>query len=120
MIIQIILISGTIALGIIALRQRVSGSALAIRRLGGVAIMVVGTVLVLWPNITTKVANAVGVGRGTDLLLYALVMAFMFTTISLHQKIYALERRLGELVRELALADATQAEPLDQDVENRD
>jgi hypothetical protein len=115
MIIKIILISGTLILGFIALRQRTSGATLAIRRLGGIGIIVVGTVLVLWPNTTTKVANAVGVGRGTDLLLYGLVMAFMFTTISIHQKLYVLDQRVTSLVRELALLEAARSENQDPD-----
>jgi hypothetical protein len=115
MIIKVILIAGTLVLGFIALRQRASGTTLAIRRLGGVGIIVVGTVLVLWPNTTTRVANAVGVGRGTDLLLYGLVMAFMFTTISIHQKLYVLEQRVTSLVRELALLEAARSENQDPD-----
>jgi hypothetical protein len=114
MIIKVILIAGTLVLGFIALRQRATGATLAIRRLGGAAIIVVGTVLVLWPNTTTTVANAIGVGRGTDLLLYALVMAFMFTTISIHQKLYVLDQRVTSLVRELALLELERTPATDQ------
>lgn len=106
MIIKVLLITGTLVLGLLALRGKMSGTSLAVRRLGGAGIIVVGTVLVLWPNLTTQVANAVGVVRGTDLLLYALVMAFMFTTVTAAQKLYDIEQRMTALTREMALLEA--------------
>lgn len=106
MIIKVLLIAGTLVLGLLAMRGTMSGTNLAVRRLGGVGIVVVGTILVLWPNLTTQVANAVGVGRGTDLLLYALVMTFMFTTVTAAQKLYDVEQKMTALTREMALLEA--------------
>jgi hypothetical protein len=106
MIIKIILISGIVLIGLVALREKVSGSSLALRRLSGAGIIVVGTVLILWPDITTVLAEWVGVGRGTDLLFYGCILVFMFTTISQGQRLYRLEQRLVNLTRELAIMEA--------------
>jgi hypothetical protein len=105
-IIKLILIAGVLVIGLLALRERVSGSTLAIRRIGGIGIIVGGTVLILWPDITSVVATKVGVGRGTDLLFYGCVLFFMFTAIAQAQRIHRLEQRTAALTREIALLEA--------------
>lgn len=105
MIIKIILISGILVIGLLALREKVSGASLAVRRLGGAGIIVVGTVLILWPGITSRAAEIVGVGRGTDLLFYGCVLFFMFTSIAQSQRLHRLEQRLVALTREIALLE---------------
>lgn len=105
MIIQVILIAGVVLIGLVALREKVSGTSLAMRRLGGMAIIAVGTVLVLWPDITSWLAERVGVGRGTDLLFYGCVLFFLFTSISQSQRLHRLEQRIAALTRETALLE---------------
>lgn len=61
---------------------------------------------VVFPNGLTKVAEAVGVGRGADLLLYILVVAFMLITVILFRRLSDLERRYVVLSRALAIRDA--------------
>ena len=63
-----------------------------------------GVVAIIWPDAVTWAANLVGVGRGTDLVLYVMVMFFLFTTASLYQRVKGLETQITVLVRELALA----------------
>ena len=105
MIIKILLIAGTLALGML-LRQRATGTNLALRRLVGAVVVVLGVVAVAFPATTVWAAHLVGVQRGTDLLLYVFVMTFLFTTVASYQRIFGLERRITELTRELALRAA--------------
>lgn len=117
MIIKILLIAGAIGFGVLVLRDSVPGHNL-VRRLMGLAVVVLGIIAVLWPMLTTDVANAVGVGRGTDLVLYVLVMVFIFNALATTQRLHRLERQLTLLTRELALRDprqspATDATPVD-------
>jgi small membrane protein len=58
---------------------------------------------VLQPDLTTRVANLVGVGRGTDLVLYILVGAFVFATLNFYLRARALEDRVVQLARAIAL-----------------
>lgn len=106
MIIKVILIMATIGLGYLAMRERSSVTTLALRRLACLALVVLGVIVILWPNLSTVMANAVGVGRGTDLLLYVGIMTFTFTTVLLYQRLHTTERRLTELVREMSLLEA--------------
>lgn len=110
MIIKVLLIAGALALGYLLLRQPGAGRTLALRRLLGLAVLAVGIAAVLFPLAVTEVANAVGVGRGTDLVLYILVMVFLFTTVSLYQRLHEMERALTTLARRLAMLDAPDAE----------
>ena len=57
-------------------------------------------------KIPQAVADAVGVTRGTDLILYALVIVFVVTTAGLYFRSRELERRLVEMVRVSAIRDA--------------
>ena len=66
---------------------------------------------VLRPDDLTIVANYVGVSRGTDLLLYLLVVAFMFTTLSSYIRFRELELRYARLARAVALQNAIAPEP---------
>jgi hypothetical protein len=104
MIIKILLIAAAFGFGVLVLRDKVPGQKLALRRIAGLAVAVAGIAAVLWPNSTTVVANAVGVGRGTDLVLYVLVMVFVYYAVAMAQRVHHLEQQLIELTRALALS----------------
>jgi len=63
------------------------------------------------PMLLQSLANVLGIGRGTDVLLYLLVFAFLGTTFFLYARTVVLQRQLTELVRVYALATATRREP---------
>ena len=106
MVIQIVLILG-VALGGGAL-MRSSGGARhqAARRLLLLGFIVLAIVSVLYPKLLTHVASWVGVGRGTDLVLYllfVLVLGFMATT---YRRFRDMEQQITVLTRRLALDEA--------------
>lgn len=103
MTIKILLIAGALAFGFLFYRRPGTGGHLAVRRILGILVVVGGIVAVLFPLAVTKVANAVGVGRGTDLVLYVSVMVFLFTSVSLYQRVSSLDQQVTELTRHLAL-----------------
>jgi hypothetical protein len=65
-----------------------------------------GIVTVLVPGFTSRVANSIGVGRGTDLLLYAFVMFSLLHVVSLSTQLRRMERQITILIRRSAIADA--------------
>ncbi len=105
MIIKVLLISATLAFGVFLLRERTPGAHLALRRIAGSALVVLGVVAIAFPDTTVWAAHLVGVKRGTDLLLYLFVMTFLFTTVACYQRIHQLDRRITDLTREIALRD---------------
>lgn len=102
MIIKILLIAGALGFGVLMLRDTVSGHNL-VRRIGGLIVVILAIIAVLWPQLTTYVANAVGVGRGTDLVLYVFVMVFIYNAVATTQRLHRLEHQVRGLTREVAL-----------------
>ncbi|HEX7322387.1 MAG TPA: DUF2304 domain-containing protein [Mycobacterium sp.] len=109
--IQVLLIAAVVALLVYLLRSRRSAQSRAWVKVGYLAFVAGGIYAVLRPDDTTVLANWLGVRRGTDLMLYALIIAFAFTTLSTYMRFRDLELRYARLVRAVALANA---QPPDQ------
>lgn len=60
------------------------------------------------PQLTQDVAGALGIGRGADVILYVFVLAFLGTSFYWYSRHVRTERRLTEVVRQLALREARQ------------
>lgn len=64
---------------------------------------VVAAIAVLWPNTTQMIADRIGIGRGTDLVVYAAVAIMFFLLFKLHIKIEKINRDVTKVVRWKAL-----------------
>ncbi|WP_166983931.1 DUF2304 domain-containing protein [Paramicrobacterium fandaimingii] len=106
MVIQIVLVVGVIAIGIFFTRPTGSDSHLALRRLFLGAFVVVAILSIIFPTWLTWFANLVGVGRGADLLLYALVLAFLVYVSTAYRRNVQINRRITQLARQITLAKA--------------
>ncbi|MEV4774288.1 DUF2304 domain-containing protein [Microbacterium sp. LWH12-1.2] len=115
--IQIVLIAGVVAIGAVFMRRTGADNHLAIRRLLFGAFVLVAIVSILFPQWLTWVANLVGVGRGTDLLLYALVLMFLVFVYTQSRRNAAHQRRLTLLARKLALLQASSPTEQPHDVD---
>jgi|SRR3989338_5251906 len=62
-------------------------------------------VAVIWPNSTTLLANALGIGRGSDLVIYISLALLFFLIFKLYIKIESLNRDVTKVVRDRALRD---------------
>lgn len=111
MIIKVLLIAGIAGAGLFASRIPGAGTGLALRRLLGAGLVIVAAVSVAFPEITNWAANLVGVGQGSNLVLYGLVVAFLFAVTALYQRISHLEGQLTQLTRAIAILSADKAEP---------
>jgi hypothetical protein len=104
--IQVLLISAVVALLVYLLRSRTNAKAKAWVKVGYVLFVIAAVYAILRPDDTTVLANWLGVDRGADLLSYALVIAFVFTTMSTYLRFKELEVRYAQLVRAVALQSA--------------
>lgn len=71
-----------------------------------VALAIAAVAAVAFPSLTTVVANMVGVGRGTDLVLYAFSACMVFVVILLYSKLARLQEIQTQLVRHLAIRES--------------
>lgn len=122
-LIQVLLLLATGGMALYFLQNRSKARAKAWVKLGFLLFIVAAVWAVLRPNDLTAVANFVGVGRGTDLVLYVLVVAFIFTTLSSYVRFREQELRYAQLARAVALQNPVlpeEAELSEPRVERRD
>ena len=106
MLIQIILVTALAVPALILLLPTRGARGLAIRRLTLLAVLLVGIVAIIWPQIPDAVARTLGVGRGADLLLYGLIVVFLSYSLSTSAHIRRVDRQISELARAHALLEA--------------
>jgi hypothetical protein len=102
LLIQFFLILGTLAIAwrlLLGYGQK----AQALRRLGLLAFMAFAIWSVLFPDIWNKLANLVGIGRGADLILYGLVVAFFSFVVTTFKRFREMEVRYTRLARRIAI-----------------
>jgi len=78
----------------------------AIKRLAFLAFIAMVIVAVLKPGWVSALAHHMGVGRGTDLVLYLLAAAFVFVSVNTYFRFKTQENRFTELARSIAIRDA--------------
>jgi hypothetical protein len=104
--IQVLLIAVVLVVGAVLVRSTANARHQAVRRLLLAALVALAVASILVPTAVTSVANLVGVGRGADLLLYGLVIAFLGFVVSSYRRARHLEETVTELARRLALDEA--------------
>jgi hypothetical protein len=105
-IIKWLLIPGIILAVVIALRSRSSLRGQARRKISAFLVVVAGVLAILFPGLLQALANAVGVVRGTDLLLYVLALVIIYQVGSSSVRFREHEARLVLLARQVALSQA--------------
>lgn len=103
MLIRLILLSMLAGIGYFAFLRR---HAFPIHIVIVLALLGGAGLLVLMPELTTRVAVAVGVGRGADLITYFVEVGFLFVILHYHAKFAEMERKIAVLTREIALLRA--------------
>lgn len=78
----------------------------AVIRILLVLFVVGAAVSVFFPQVLTWVARLVGIGRGADLLLYVLVIAFLAVVATTYRRFRQMEAQITQLSRSLALQGA--------------
>ncbi|WP_214365745.1 DUF2304 domain-containing protein [Pseudonocardia sp. H11422] len=106
MIIQFLLLLAILGLIVLFVRNRHGVRMQAGKRIGLVLFALMNIYAVLRPDDLTAVAHSLGVGRGTDLLLYTLVVAFLLAMLNYYLRFQGVDRRLTELARTLAIREA--------------
>ena len=109
-LIQVLLIIVVVAVAARLFRSR-GARAQALRRIGLLLFAACAVVSILFPDLWNRLARIAGVSRGTDMVLYALVVAFLSYTVTTYLRFRDLETRFTKLARRLAIdeAQATQS-----------
>jgi small membrane protein len=111
LIIQFGLIACVVLLFLYFLRNHGTSRAAAGVKIGFVLFLLFAIVTVISPDLLSKLATLLGVGRGTDLLLYGLVVGFGFASVNTYLRFKELELRYARLARAIAIRGAEQPAP---------
>lgn len=106
--IQAILLVLILALGIYFLRR--SRSRLA-GRVVLILFVLILSIFVLFPDITTWIANQVGVGRGTDFLFYTFALFVLYALSMIYLRLRDQDRKITQATRSLAIREARKPAP---------
>ncbi|MCG8404655.1 MAG: DUF2304 domain-containing protein [Phycisphaerales bacterium] len=74
----------------------------------GLIICVATAVVTIWPDLTARVADKLGIGRGADLVFYCAVIVMMIGFWMTYMRLRHLRRELTLLVRHTAILEAHQ------------
>ncbi|MGV8968100.1 MAG: DUF2304 domain-containing protein [Cellulomonas sp.] len=101
--IKVILLLSIGVIALIGLRAPRGARHVALRRIALIAFVLFAAGSVLFPGVWNALANAVGVGRGTDLLLYMLIVVFLGYMASSYLRFRGVESQITLLARRIAL-----------------
>lgn len=104
--IKIVLLAAVAILLVYFVRREHGVKLQANKKLAFFAFLIANVYAVLRPDDVSALANIVGVGRGADLVLYLLVVAFVFAVVNFYLRMREAERRLIDLARAVALREA--------------
>ena len=75
------------------------------------ALVAVAAVLVINPELSTRIANRMEIGRGTDLIFYVFIIASLFYAVTATTRQRQMQRQITLLVRQIALDHPLQTAP---------
>ncbi|MFJ4779767.1 DUF2304 domain-containing protein [Streptomyces sp. NPDC088762] len=101
--IQLVLIVGSVSMALMFIRTWGQAKNRAWKRIAFSVFVVVNVYAVLRPTDVTWVAQQLGVGRGTDLVLYVMVLAMGFLTLNTFLRFRSLEKKITDLARTVAI-----------------
>jgi hypothetical protein len=105
-LIQFVLVLAVLTIMYVFVRRSHAIYVQASKRIALVLFALANVYAVMRPEDLTVIARLLGVGRGTDLVLYALVVAFMAGMFSMYQRFRVVDRRYTELARTVAIREA--------------
>jgi len=71
-------------------------------------LLLTGILFIIYPELTTRLAHFLGIGRGADLIFYLAILGFGYLSVILYAKIKRLEDQLIALIRKQALDSFSQ------------
>ncbi|RAN79310.1 hypothetical protein B5P43_15470 [Bacillus sp. SRB_336] len=104
--VQIVLVLAVVVVSLALMRGGSNARHLAIRRLMLMLFAIVAASSIFFPSMLTYVARFFGIGRGTDLVLYGLIVSFLVFMATTYQRFRYLEASLTKLSRQIALDEA--------------
>lgn len=114
LITQLAVIAIALAILFLGLSGRHTHVAKAWKKIGLFLLVFAMIVAVLFPDTTNELAHLVGIGRGADLLLYSLTLAFIAYALNSYLQQQSEKDALYRLARKVALLEASNRYKVDK------
>lgn len=111
MLIKVILLLAIAVVVVLFVRTPGGARHLAMRRMSIALFAALAVLSVLFPDAWNDAAALVGVGRGTDLLLYGLIVVVLVYMATTYRRFRDTEMRLTLLARRIAIDEALGTRP---------
>lgn len=109
-VVQIVLVLAVIIVSLALMRGGSNARHLAIRRIMLILFAGVAALSIFFPGLLTHVARFFGIGRGTDLVLYGLIVSFLVFMATTYQRFRHMETTLTKLARRVALDEVNRSQ----------
>lgn len=109
-VVQIVLVLAVILVSLVLMRGGSNARHLAIRRILLGIFALVAVLSIFFPRILSDTAAFLGIGRGTDLVLYGVIVCFFVYMATTYQRFRHMETSLTKLARRLAVDEAVSPE----------
>ena len=113
--VQVLMVMAAVVLFFFGIRSRGAHSVDAWKKMFFCLLMVVVVIAILSPAGVNSVANVLGVGRGTDLVLYVVSLAFGFFVVNQYIRAQENRNELHRLARRIAIVEAVERYGLDRE-----
>lgn len=71
-----------------------------------ILISLLGILFILFPSLSSRLANYVGVGRGTDLIIYLFMIFSFLYGIFIYAKLRMIQQNQTEIIKNIAIQQA--------------
>ena len=102
-VVQIALVLAVIVVSLALMRGGSNARHLAIRRILLILFACIAALSIFFPGLLSHVARFFGIGRGTDLVLYGLIVSFLVFMATTYQRFRHMETTLTKLSRRIAI-----------------
>lgn len=109
-VVQIALVLAVVLVSLTLMRGGSNARHLAIRRIMLVLFACIAALSIFFPGMLSSVARFFGIGRGTDLVLYGLIVSFLVYMATTYQRFRSMETTLTKLSRRIAIDDVNRAQ----------
>ena len=90
-------------LGIASSVKISSTTARSYEKIAILALVLVGSGMIVFSEATTSIANLIGIGRGSDLVLYLFMLSMMYVVARIYAELKLLNSRISKLALHVAL-----------------
>ncbi len=78
----------------------------ASQKILGILFFGLAFIAILFPETLNSLAHVLGIGRGADLLLYSLTLAFLFSVLNFYMNTRKLNLQITALARKISILEA--------------